>query len=157
MTQLVKKGKKGNPKKIAFFGKRAGGLKMKKYFCIILLFAVGCASSSALSIQAVSQSYETIIFNDGINAEEAKIIGQRELIKQNLVKLYDIADPRIITNVTDLPNHEKYWFVSFKEIKTSHIQYIFMSIINRNNGQVRFSDDFKEDKRWILEAALLGG
>lgn len=130
---------------------------MKKYLSVMLLFAVGCASSSAVSIQAVAQSYETIIFNDGINAEEAKIIGQRELIKQNLVKFYDISDPKIVTNVTDLPHHEKYWFVSFKEKKVANIVYIFMAIINRDTGRVKFSDDFKEGKRWILEAALLGG
>ena len=130
---------------------------MKKYLSVMLLFAAGCASSSAVSIQAVAQSYETIIFNDGINVEEAKIIGQRELIKQNLVKFYDISDPKIVTNVTDLPHHEKYWFVSFKEKKVANIVYIFMAIINRDTGRVKFSDDFKEGKRWILEAALLGG
>ena len=98
-----------------------------------------------------------IIFNDGINAEEAKIIGQREMIKQNLVKFYNISDPKIVTNVTDLPHYEKYWFVSFKEKKIANIEFIFMAIINRDTGRVKFSDDFKEGKRWILEAALLGG
>ena len=130
---------------------------MNKYLSVILLFSVGCASSTTASIQAVAQSYETIIYNDGINAEEAKIIGQRELIKQNLVKFYNISDPKIVTNVTDLPHHEKYWFVSFKEKKIANIEFIFMAIINRDSGRVKFSDDFKEGKRWILEAALLGG
>ena len=130
---------------------------MNKYLSVILLFSAGCASSTTASIQAVAQSYETIIYNDGINAEEAKIIGQRELIKQNLVKFYNISDPKIVTNVTDLPHHEKYWFVSFKEKKIANIEFIFMAIINRDTGRVKFSDDFKEGKRWILEAALLGG
>ena len=130
---------------------------MNKYLSVILLFSAGCASSTTASIQAVAQSYETIIYNDGINAEEAKIIGQRELIKQNLVKFYNISDPKIVTNVTDLPHHEQYWFVSFKEKKIANIEFIFMAIINRDTGRVKFSDDFKEGKRWILEAALLGG
>jgi len=130
---------------------------MKKYMGLILLFAVGCASISAKNIEMISKNYDTIIFNDGINVEEAKIIGQRELIKQNLVKFYDISNPKIVTDVTDLPNHGKYWFVSFKERKAAHIEFIFMAIIHRDTGRVKFSDDFKEEKRWILEAVLLGG
>lgn len=130
---------------------------MKKYIGFMLLFLVGCASTSAKNIEMVSSNYETVIFSDGINVEEAKIIGQRELIKQNLVKFYDILNPRIMTDVTDLPNHEKYWFVSFKEKKIANIEFVFMALVNKNTGKVRFSDDFKEEKRWILEAALLGG
>jgi len=130
---------------------------MKKYIGLMLLFLVGCTSTSAKNIAMVSSSYEKVIFNDGINAEEAKVIGQRELIKQNLVKFYDILDPRIVTDVTDLPHHEKYWFISFKETKMSSIEFIFMAIIHKDTGRVRFSDDYKEEKRWILEAALLGG
>ena len=130
---------------------------MRIHIGLILLFLVGCTSTSAKNIATVSSNYETVIFSDGVNAEEAKVIAQRELIKQNLVKFYDILNPKIMTDVTDLPNYEKYWFVSFKEIKIANIEFIFMAIIHRNTGKVRFSNDFKEDKRWILEAALLGG
>ena len=130
---------------------------MKKYIGVILLLTAGCASSSTTNIQAISKSYDTVIFNDGINADEAKIIAQREIIKQNLVKFYDISNPKILTDVTDLPHHEKYWFVSFSEKKIANIEFIFMAIINRDTGKVKFSDDFKAEKRWILEAVLLGG
>ena len=118
---------------------------------------MGCASTVAQNIETVSKNYDAVTFNDGIDAEEAKVIGQRELIKRNLVKFYDIENPKIVTDVADLPNNEKYWFVSFKEKKASSIEFIFMAIINRNTGKVKFSDDFKEGKRWILEAVLLGG
>lgn len=130
---------------------------MKKYLSLILVLMIGCASASAKNIELVSRNYDAVIFDDGIDAQEAKIIGQRELIKQNLVKFYDILNPKIVTDVADLPNNEKYWFISFKEIKIANIEFIFMAIIDRNTGKVKFSDDFKEDKRWILEAVLLGG
>jgi len=123
----------------------------------MLVFAIGCASTATKSIEIVSKNYDAITFNDGIDTQEAKVIGQRELIKQNLVKFYDIENPKIVTDVADLPNNEKYWFVSFQEKKKANIEFIFMAIVNRNTGKVKFSDDFKEDKRWILEAALLGG
>jgi len=130
---------------------------MKKYLSFMLVFVIGCASASAKSIEIVSKNYDAVTFNDGIDAQEAKVIGQRELIKQNLVKFYDIDNPKIVTDVTDLPNNEKYWFVSFREKKVANIVFIFMAIINRDTGKVKFSDDFKEEKRWILEAVLLGG
>jgi len=123
----------------------------------MLLFLFGCTTTAAKNIELVSSNYETVVFSDGITAEEAKIIGQRELIKENLVKFYDILNPKIVTDVTDLPNHEKYWFVSFKETKISNITFIFMAIINKDTGKVKFSNDYKEEKRWILEAVLLGG
>jgi len=130
---------------------------MKKYLSLMLVLMIGCASASAKNIELVSKNYDAVIFDDGIDVREAKIIGQRELIKQNLVKFYDILNPKIVTDVADLPNNEKYWFISFKEIKIANIEFIFMAIIDRNTGKVKLSDDFKEDKRWILEAVLLGG
>ena len=130
---------------------------MKKYLSLMLICVIGCASASAKNIAMVSKNYDTVNFEDGINAEEAKIIGQREMIKENLVKFYDILNPKIVTDVADLPNNEKYWFVSFREKKVANIEFIFMAIINRETGKVKFSDDYKEGKRWILEAVLLGG
>ena len=125
---------------------------------LLHLLLVGCTTTIAKNIALVTINYDTVIYSDGINAEEAKIIGQREMIKENLVKFYDILNPKLMTDVTDLPNHEKYWFVSFKEMKiVSSIEFIFIAIINKETGKVKFSDDIKEEKRWILEAALLGG
>ena len=130
---------------------------MKKYLVLMILFAVGCMSTHAENIKLVSSQYEAVIFDDGISLEEAKIIAQRELIKQNLVKIYDLSNPKLLRNVSDLPNYEKYWFISFKEKKVATIEFIFIVLINKSNGKIKFANDFKEDKRWILEAALLGG
>jgi len=123
----------------------------------VLLLMTGCASSTTKSIKLVISTYDSVVFSDGISEEEAKIIAQRALIKQNLVKIYDLTDPKIVKDVSDLPNYDKYWFVSFREKKYSSIEFIFMALINKDNGKLKFADDYKESKRWILEAALLGG
>ena len=130
---------------------------MVKYFIILVLFAAGCTSSLAQSIQTVNNQYDAVVYDDGIDEEEAKTIGQRAIIKKNFVKIYDLSSPVIATNVSDLPNHEQYWFVSFKEKKVSNIEFVFMAVVHRETGRVKFADDFQEDKRWILEAALHGG
>jgi len=130
---------------------------MKKYLVPILLLITGCATPFAESIQKVSSNYETVMFDDGINIEEAKIIAQNELVRENLVKFYDLPNPRIVEDVSDLPDHEKYWFISFKEIKIANIRFIFMVVINRQTGKVKFANDYQEGNRWILEAVLLGG
>jgi hypothetical protein len=130
---------------------------MKKYFYILLLSAFGCVSTTASTVQLISRNYDAVIFDDGVDIEEAKIIGQREVIKQNLVKFYDIENPKVVTDVADLPHSEKYWFISFRERKIANLEFIFMAIIDRQTGKVKFADDIKEEKRWILEAALLGG
>ena len=107
---------------------------MKKCLALLfLLFTVGCTSSSTESIKTVTSQYELLTFDDGIDIEEAKIIGQRELIRQNLVKFYDLENPRIVWDVNDLPNHSKYWFVSFKEKRVANIEFIFMAIIQPRN------------------------
>ena len=130
---------------------------MKRYFILLLLFTVGCVSTHAENVKLISSKYETVIFEDGINLEEAKVIAQRALIKKNVVQMYDLLNPTELKNVSDLPNYEKYWFISFEEKRTANIQYVFVVLINKNNGKVKFADDFTEDRRWILEAALLGG
>jgi hypothetical protein len=130
---------------------------MKKCLVLILLYTAGCISSHAERVKLISSAYEAIIFDDGINFEEAKTIAQRELIKQNVANIYDLSSPRELRDVSDLPNYEKYWFIAFQEKRAANIEFIFVVLVNKSNGKVKLADDFKEDKRWILEAALLDG
>jgi len=98
---------------------------------------------------------KTIILEDGINLEEAKIIAQNALINKNFVRIYDLSNPLIKNKISDLPNHQNYWFIFFLERQPSSIEYIFMAIINKKTGEVKFSDDYAKGHEWILEAALL--
>lgn len=133
------------------------GVHMNKVgFVVLLILLSGCITSSTDTIQTVTDQYQTIHYTDGIDLNEAKIIAQRELIKQNMVKIYDLANPVEYTNVSDLRNSDTYWFVCFKEKKVQNIEFIFMAIIHKATGEIKFSDDFKEDKRWILEAVMMG-
>ena len=128
---------------------------MRKYLTFILLFTVGCTTSVQQKVKTVMDKYETVNFEDGIDLAEAETIAQRALAKQGLTDRYDIDHPRIARDISELPNHEKYWFISFKESKFSSIEYVFMVLIEKETGKVKFADDIQEDKKWILEAALL--
>lgn len=128
---------------------------MKKYLMFILLLSVGCATSLQQKVKTVMDKYEKVNFEDGIDLDDAEIIAQRALAKQNLADRYDIEKPQVVRDVTDLPNYENYWFISFKENKFSSIEYVFMVLVEKATGKVKFADDIQEDKMWILEAALL--
>ncbi len=127
---------------------------MKRYIAIILLSALGCITPLSENIKTCRNSYEAVVFDDGISLEEAGIVAQNELIEQNFVQIYDLAHPQFMSDVIDLHNHEKYWFVYFKETRKSRIKYIFMVIINKHTGNIKFADDYNKDNRWVLEAAL---
>ncbi len=131
-------------------------MKIKILIICLLAAGAGCASSLTKEIESVSAQYATIAFEDGIGLKEAKLIAQQELIKQKLVDIYDLSLPQIARNVSTLPNYHNYWFISFKERKPDSIEFIFMCIIDKKNGRVKFSNDYPPSKQWILEAALLG-
>ena len=115
----------------------------------------GCATSSTDRIQSVSDHYKTIDFGNGISLEESKIVAQRQLIKKNVVDLYDLSNPQVDYDVSELPNHQNYWFIFFEEKQPASIPFIYMVVVNKKNGKIKFADDYNEGNQWILEAALL--
>lgn len=128
---------------------------IQKHLILILLFTIGCASTIAEDIKTITDNYETVDFDDGIDLEESKIVAQKQLIKNNVVDIYELTEPQITEDVEDLPNSENFWFVFFEEKKPSSIPFIFMVIVNKENGKIKFADDYDEGNKWILEAALL--
>ncbi|GEM_PF-2981070 len=133
---------------------RSSGL-MEKLCVLIPLFLIGCASSMAAQSRSVLERYPTVVFDDGISLEEARLIAQRELIRHNEVAIYDLPSPQVSTEVADLPRSQNYWFVFFDEREAGSMKYVFMVIINKENGKVKFAQGYAEEKRWILEAAML--
>ena len=105
--------------------------------------------------QSVLTRYQTVVFDDGIALEEAKLIAQRELIRQNEAAIYDLPSPQVAADVADLPRYHEHWFILFKERGAWTDQYVFMVAINKKNGRIKFAQDYAEDKRWLLEAAML--
>ena len=128
---------------------------MNKYLLGALVVLTGCSSSVVETSRSVLKGYETVVFEDGISLEEAKIIAQKGLIKANEVRIYDLAAPQVAQDVSDLPRHQDYWFISFKERKVVNIEYTFMVAVNKRTGDVKFAGDYPVENRWILEAALL--
>ena len=127
----------------------------KEFYIIITLFLTGCASLLMSESEAVLKRYPTVVFEDGISLEEAKLIAQRELIRRNEVAIYELAKPQIAANVADLSHSQNYWFVFFNERSSSDIKYIFMAVIDKKDGRIKFAEDYAEEKRWILEAGML--
>jgi hypothetical protein len=133
----------------------------RKYLSLMILLIMGCSMVMGCSmikneyVQSVSGHYETVVFDDGISLEEAKIIAQKQLIKMNVIEIYFLSKPQVFRNAAELPNYQEYWFIFFEEKVPSNIPFIFMVIINKENGSIKFSDDYAEESQWILEAALL--
>ena len=122
---------------------------------LLLVMVMGCATATTENVEAISDSYERIVFDDGITLEESKVIAQKQLIRKNVIDIYDFSKPQAALDVTDLPNHQDYWFVFFEETRPGNIPFIFMIVINKETGRVKFADDYNEGNQWILEAALL--
>jgi hypothetical protein len=130
-------------------------MKINKYLSIVLLFMAGCSTAQPVTVQSVLNSYKTVVFDDTISLEEAKIIAQRQLVAKNVVELYYLSNPQLEGDVSALPHNQDYWFIFFEEKQPSSIPFIFMVVINRQTGAVKFADDFNVGSQWILEAALL--
>lgn len=128
---------------------------MRKYLSLMLLLVMGCATTIAENVQSISVKYEQVVFDDGISLEESKTIAQKQLIKKNVVDLYVFLKPQIARDVNELPNYQDYWFVFFEEKRLSHIPFIFMVLIHKETGKIKFANDYNEGNQWILEAALL--
>lgn len=128
---------------------------MKKLCVIISLFLIGCALSLTAQIQSVLERYKTVVLDDGVSLDEAELIAQRELVRSGEAAVYDLASPRVAVNVADLPHSLGHWFIFFDEREAGSFKYIFMAVIDKKTGGVKFSQGYAEEKRWILEAALL--
>lgn len=128
---------------------------MKRLCGIIPLFLAGCASVMMAESQSVLSRYQTVIFDDGISLEEAKLIAQMELIRHNEAAIYNLPGAQVAVDVADLPRYQDYWFIFFNERSIVNIKYIFMVVINKKTGSIQFAQDYAEEKRWILEAAML--
>ncbi len=128
---------------------------MNKYLFGMLVVLAGCSSSVVATSRSVLKGYEAVVFEDGISLDEAKVIAQKSLITANEVRIYDLAAPQVAQDILDLPRHQDYWFIFFKERKVVNIEYIFTVVVHKGTGDVKFSGDHPVENRWILEAALL--
>jgi len=120
---------------------------------ILFIFLTGCTSQKQY-IRNVLNDFENLKRGDGAEQEEAVIIAKKELIDQNVVRIYNIEEPRIVEDLTNVPDHQQYWFVSFKEKQASSIPFLYLVAVEKATGNIKFSDDYPTDKSWIVEAAF---
>lgn len=128
---------------------------MNKYILGALVVFTGCSSSAVVTSRSVLKAYETVVVEDGISLDEAKVIAQERLIKANEARIYDLAAPQVAGDVADLPRYQDYWFIFFKERTVANIEYMFMVAVDKKSGDVQYAGDYPVGNRWILEAALL--
>ena len=124
---------------------------MKKVFnglVIISLFMLaGCATS-----EAIYKNYEALVnTQDGVNAEEAKIIAQHVLISSDEKRNYRVTAPDIET-IDQAKSYPEYWFIIFGHNWFSPIsndptaktytelrEVQFLVVIDKANGDIKFA------------------
>lgn len=124
---------------------------------LLLLFAAGlfvlAGCTAAQKPNTVLNDNKTVVFKDGINPREALVVAQMELAKNAKADLYDSAAPKIAIDVT-LPNYKQHRFVYFPEKSASSTGYVFMVVIEKATGKIKFAQEYTKDNRPLLEAAL---
>lgn len=121
---------------------------------VYVLVLAGCTSAIKLESQEILGRYHTVVFDDGINLDEAKLIAQRELIRQKLAHVYDLTHPQTAANVADLQHADEHWFIVFNNRDIEKIDEDFIVILHKKTGRPKFAQEYNEDQRWLLEAAL---
>jgi len=125
--------------------------------CTAMLLFLTIASCSTISVKdQVLKDYAalTVPAVSEVTQEQAKVIAQKKLIDRFLYKNYKLAEPAIVAGPQGAPDVDRYWYVQFGEPKPSSIPDIFMVVVRKEDGKVCFSNDYPEDKEWILEAVL---
>lgn len=127
------------------------------YFHLMLtVLFIGCAS-----INSIEQAYNyQVDVSDGVNAHEAKIMAQKEILKVYEQHSYRLTAPGILDSVEAL-KYPDMWFVVFGHDWLSPIskdpmaktytqlkQAIYLVVINKSTGYVQFSGEWypKVDK-----------
>jgi len=128
---------------------------MKKAFFAVLLISVfsGCASS--IGPDLILLDYETVVFSDGITAEEAIFISKKEARDKTLPDEYSIEEPKIVTEFESVSHTEDYWFITFPELGRTRFPDVFMVITRKSDGKIMFSRPYRVANEFVLEAFFL--
>ena len=129
-------------------------IKLLLFLPVVILF--GCSTPSVKD--KVLSDYDALVLSplSQITGEQARLIAQKELVGRYLDHEFDLESPKLVQGPEGVPGLDKYWYVKFDEIKRTIDRYIFIVIIEKTGGRVRFCDDYPEDKEWILESAVYG-
>ena len=130
---------------------------------IFLVLVSGCAS-----VNAIEKNYQNMInVQDGVGAQEAKIIAQKTLLTVYEQQSYRITAPDIKTTPEAL-KYPDFWFVVFGRNWLSPIsndpmaktyrelkQTAYLVVIHKKTGAVKFSGEWYLERtkgfEWIFE------
>jgi len=136
-----------------------GGIK----YCVPLIILAGCTST-----EAIYKNYDKIVHNEnGVNAEQAKIIAQRMLINTEQRDSYRVSFPDIKTGPMVF-KYPGYWFVVFghnwlepmssnaltgtyRELMATE----YLVVINKKTGRMPFYGEWfpkrENDFDWVFD------
>jgi hypothetical protein len=123
------------------------------------LLLSGCAT-----IDSVNKNYQKINYSDGINTEEAKLIGKKRLINSGYQSEYQVISPDFLIDKRT-KKYPDYWFVVYhpKNLGLTHSKYLV--VMNKKTGDVLYSDyweckennfDWIIDKKGVADRYFLG-
>ena len=135
---------------------------MNRILLIVLLAVAGCTTT-----EAVYKNYDTMVnLSDGVNAEEAKIIAQKNILNMQEKRNYRITAPDIKTT-PQAERYPEYWFVVFGHNWFSPIsmdptaktytelrETQYLVVMSKADGIIKFSGEWYQKRQndfdWIF-------
>lgn len=121
---------------------------LKKIILVIFLYFLLSAETTGGAMglnlnykEQVKEKYKNINLSDGVNKEEAIIIAQNYLIREELDKICDIATGEV---VGDMYNNSEYWHVSFStthKVKGEQGLKWASVYVNKRTGEVKYGGE----------------
>lgn len=74
---------------------------------VLLASVAGCQS-----IENLNKKYQKVVYNDGINYKEAKLIAQQRMMKSVFTQKFSIFEPYVLLN-EETRQYANFWFVVF--------------------------------------------
>lgn len=117
---------------------------------LIIVSVSGCAS-----VKAIDTNYQKMVnVSDGVSAEEAKIIAQKEIISTYEQRAYRVTAPDIKTTEQAL-KYPDFWFVAFghnwlspmstdalAKTYTELKEAVYVVVIDKKTGVIKFSGEW---------------
>ncbi len=137
-----------------------------RYWIWMIIAAVSL--SACATREDIMQNYEErVIYTDGVDFKEAKIIAQRKIISVDEKRNYKITAPGIL-NTDASRAYEDYWFVVFGRNWLSPIstdenaktytqlkEAQYLVVIDKSDGQIVFSGEYFPKRSpefgWVFE------
>ena len=109
--------------------------KSGEMICILISIScfLGCSTYSA-----INKGVARISYDDGINADEAKLIAKKNLVETPFLGWagFRIIAPSILNNV-DTRKYPQYWFVFFHPNMVIRREGGYLIVVDKRNGEIK--------------------